>query len=234
MAEFLVLQHEPMEGPGTIADEIRSAGHTVRIIRIDQKEKVPADPAPFAGLVVMGGTMGVYDQGKLAHLKEEIELLEKAVKMEKPVLGICLGAQLLAAAAGTEVKPGEKEIGWFPVHKMPDACKDPVLRRLPENFHALMWHGDHFPLPKGAVHLLGTQKCACAGFRMGKKAYGLVPHLEMTAAMIDEMVSASRKELAAAQVEPAQILEDSSEYAEPTEELARTMWKAWVGLVSLS
>jgi GMP synthase-like glutamine amidotransferase len=178
----------------------------------------------------MGGTMGVYDQSKFPYLKDEIVLLGKAVKAEKPVLGICLGAQLLAASLGAEVKAGEKEIGWFPVHKMPDACKDPVLRRLPENFPALMWHGDHFPLPAGAVHLLSTQKCACAGFRFGKKAYGLVPHLEMTAAMVDEMVSASRRELAAAQVEPAQILEDSSEYAEPAEELARTMWKAWLGL----
>jgi len=231
MAEFLVLQHEPMEGPGTIADEIRSAGHTVRTVRIDQKEKVPTDPAPFGGLVVMGGSMGVCDQGRLSHLKEEILLLGKAVQADQPVLGICLGAQLLAAAAGAEVKAGEKEIGWVPVHKMPEACKDPVLRRLPENFPALMWHGDHFWLPKGAVHLLSSQKCACAGFRMGKKAYGLVPHLEMTAAMIDEMVSASRKELAAVPVEPAQILEDSSEYAEPTEELARTMWKAWLALV---
>lgn len=231
MAEFLVLQHEPLEGPGTIAEEIRAAGHAVKTIRLDQKEKVPADPTPFGGLVVMGGTMGVYDQAKLPHLQEEIALLEKAVKIEKPILGICLGAQLLASSLGAEVKPGEKEIGWVPVHKMPEACKDPVLRRLPENFQALMWHGDHFSLPKGAVHLLATQKCGCAGFRFGKKAYGLVPHLEMTAAMIDEMVAASRKELAAAQVEPAQILEDSSEYAEPTEELARTMWKAWVGLV---
>jgi len=231
VAEFLILQHEPLEGPGTIAEEIRAAGHGIKTIRIDQKEKVPADLSPFAGLVVMGGTMGVYDQGKLPHLKEEITLLQKAVQSEKPVLGICLGSQLLATAIGVEVKPGEKEIGWVPVHKMPEACKDPVLRRLPENFQALMWHGDHFPLPKGASHLLGTQKCGCAGFRFGKKAYGLVPHLEMTAAMIDEMVTACRKELAAAQVEPAQILEDSSEYAEPTEELARTMWKAWVGLV---
>ncbi len=230
MSEYLILQHEPIEGPGTIAEEIRLAGHAVRTIRLDLKEKVPKDPALFAGLVVMGGTMGVYDQSKFPYLKDEIVLLGKAVKAEKPVLGICLGAQLLAASLGTEVKAGEKEIGWFPVHKMPDACKDPVLRRLPENFPALMWHGDHFPLPAGAVHLLSTQKCACAGFRFGKKAYGLVPHLEMTAAMVDEMVSASRRELAAAQVEPAQILEDSSEYAEPAEELARTMWKAWLGL----
>ena len=221
MAEFLVLQHESTEGPGTIAEEIRSAGHTLRIVRVDQKEKIPTDPAPFGGLVVMGGTMGVGDQGKLPHLKEEIVLLEKAVKADKPVLGICLGAQLLAASQGAEVKAGEKEIGWVPVHKMPEACKDPVLRRLPENFPALMWHGDYFSLPKGSNHLLGTQKCACAGFRVGKKAYGLVPHLEMTAVMIDEMVSVSRKELAAAQVEPAQILEDSAEYAEPTEELAQ-------------
>lgn len=231
MPEFLVLQHEPMEGPGTIAEEIRAAGHGVRTVRIDQKEKVPTDSGPFAGLVVMGGTMGVYDQGKWPHLKEEIALLSRALQADQPILGICLGAQLLAAAAGAEVQAGEKEIGWVPVRKMPEACKDPVLRRLPENFQALMWHGDHFSLPKGATHLLSTQKCACAGFRIGKKAYGLVPHLEMTAAMIDEMVSVSRPELAAAQVEPAQILEDSSEYAEPTEELARMMWKAWIGLV---
>lgn len=234
MAEFLVLQHEPAEGPGTIAEEILAAGHAVRVLRIDQKERVPAEPGPYAGFVVMGGTMGVYDQIKLPHLKDEIVLLDKAVRADKPVLGICLGAQLLAAAAGAEVSAGEMEIGWVPVHKMPEACKDPVLRRLPENFPALMWHGDHFALPKGAAHLLSTSQCACAGFRIGKKAYGLVPHLEMTAAMIDGMVSASRRELAAAQVEPSQILEDSSEYAEPTEGLARTMWKAWLGLVSFS
>ena len=230
MAEFLLLQHEPTEGPGTIAEEILGEGHGIRTVRIDQKEKIPEDPGPYAGLVVMGGNMGVYDQGRLPHLRQEISLLERAVKADKAILGVCLGAQLLAAAAGAEVKPGEKEIGWIPVHKMPDACKDPVLRRLPEKFQALMWHGDHFSLPSGATHLLGTQKCGCAGFRLGKKAYGLVPHLEMTAAMVDKMVAESRGELAAANVEPAQILEDTSEYAEPSEELARAMWKAWVGL----
>ncbi|MCX6935443.1 MAG: hypothetical protein NTZ01_04515, partial [Verrucomicrobia bacterium] len=125
----------------------------------------------------------------------------------------------------------EKEIGWFPVRKLPDAFKDPVLRRLPEIFPALMWHGDHFSLPQGAVHLLSTEKCACAGFRHGKKAYGLVPHLEMTAAMVDEMVAGSRKELAAAGVEVAGILEDTSEHAEPVEELARVMWRAWASLL---
>ena len=76
---------------------------------------------------------------------------------------------------------------------MPEACKDPVLRRLPENFPALMWHGDHIELPKGGIHLLGTAKCACAGFRVGKKAYGLVPHLEMTAAMIDDPDGVARR-----------------------------------------
>ena len=86
MAEFLVLQHEPMEGPGTIAEEIRTGGHTARLVCIDQKEKVPTDLSSFAGLVVMGGTMGVYDQEKLSHLKDEIALLGKAVKADLPVL----------------------------------------------------------------------------------------------------------------------------------------------------
>jgi GMP synthase (glutamine-hydrolysing) len=231
MSEVIIIQHQLGEGPGTIEEEILQSGHKVRMIRIHQGDKVPSEVGSVGGLVVMGGSMGVTDQGKLNHLKEEIALLKQFVQAEKPVLGICLGAQLLAAALGSEVVAGEKEIGWFPVRKLPDAFKDPVLRRLPENFPALMWHGDHFPLPKGAAHLLSTEKCPCAGFRYGKKAYGLVAHLEMTAAMVDEMVAGSRKELSSIGVEAGQILEETSENAEPVEELARVMWRAWVGLL---
>ena len=232
MSEVLIIQHEAGEGPGTIEEEVIRAGHKVRRVRIDQGDKVPSETGSVAGLVVRGGSMGGGDQGKLGHLKDEVALLKQFHKAEKPILGICLGAQLLAAALGTEVAAGEKEIGWFPVRKLPDAFKDPVLRRLPENFPALMWHGDHFALPKGAVHLLSTDKCACAAFRHGKKAYGLVPHLEMTAAMVDEMVASSRKKLESAGVEVSGILEDTSENAEPAEELARVMWRAWVGLLN--
>ena len=232
MSEVLIIQNQAGEGPGTIEEELLGAGHKVRKVRVDEGDKVPSEVGSLSGLVVMGGSMGVGEQGKLTHLKDEIALLKQFHKSEKPILGICLGAQLLAAALGTEVAAGEKEIGWFPVRKLPDAFKDPVLRRLPENFPALMWHGDHFPLPKGASHLLSTDKCACAAFRHGKKAYGLVPHLEMTAAMVDEMVAGSRKELASAGVEVAGILEDTWENAEPVEELARVMWRAWVGLLS--
>ena len=231
MSEVLIIQHQAGEGPGTIEEELLGAGHKVRRVRIDQGDQVPDDVGLTGGLVVMGGSMGVGDQGKLSHLKAEIALLKQFHKAEKPILGICLGAQLLAAALGAEVAAGEKEIGWFPVRKLPDAFKDPVLRRLPENFPALMWHGDYFALPKGAIHLLSTDKCACAAFRHGKKAYGLVPHLEMTAAMVDEMVAGSRKELTAAGVEVSGILEDTSEHSEPVEELARVMWKAWASLV---
>jgi len=231
MSEVLIIQHQAGEGPGTIEEELLGMGHKVRKVRVDEGDKVPREVGPLSGLVVMGGSMGVGDQGKLSHLKDEIALLKEFIVAEKPVLGICLGAQLLASALGAEVVAGEKEIGWLPVRKMPDAFKDPVLRRLPENFPALMWHGDHFALPKGAVHLLSTDKCGCAAFRHGKKAYGLVPHLEMTAAMVDEMVAGSRKELVAAGVEAGQILEDTSEHAEPAEELARVMWRAWAGLL---
>ena len=232
MSEVLIIQHQAGEGPGTIEEELLGAGHKVRKVRVDEGDKVPSEVGPLSGLVVMGGSMGVGDQGKLSHLKDEIALLKQFLAAEKPILGICLGAQLLAAALGTEVAAGEKEIGWFPVRKLPDAFRDPVLRRLPENFPALMWHGDHFALPKGAVHLLSTDKCTCAAFRHGKKAYGLVPHLEMTAAMVDEMVASSRKKLESAGVEVSGILEDTSENAEPAEELARVMWRAWIGLLS--
>jgi len=231
MSEVLIIQHQAGEGPGTIEEELLGAGHKVRKVRVDEGDKVPREVSSLSGLVVMGGSMGAGDQGKLSHLKDEIALLKQFLVAEKPILGICLGAQLLASALGAEVVAGDKEIGWLPVRKMPDAFKDPVLRRLPENFPALLWHGDHFSLPKGAAHLLSTDKCGCAGFRYGKKAYGLVPHLEMTAAMVDEIVAGSRKELVAAGVEVAQILEDTSESVEPAEELARVMWRGWAGLL---
>lgn len=232
MSKILILQHQAGEGPGTILEEIKKSGHAPEEVRIDRGEDIPQTAGEWAGMVVLGGSMGAYDQEKFPHLKKEIALIKNFLKEGRPILGICLGAQLLAAAAGAEVKPGVQEIGWFGVRKMPDAFKDPVLRRLPENFPALMWHGDHFALPPAAAHLLSTDRCACAGFRIGKKAYGLIPHLEMNAAMVDEMVAGSRKELAVAGVEPAQILEDSSEYAEPVEELARVMWRAWLALLN--
>lgn len=231
MSEILILQHQAGEGPGTILEEIKKSGHTYHGVRLDRGESVPRSAGEWGGIVVLGGSMGVYDQAKFPHLKEEIALLKNFLREDRPILGICLGAQLLAVAAGTEVRSGVQEIGWFGVRKMPDAFKDPVLRRLPENFPALLWHGDHFVLPQGAAHLLSTDRCTCAGFRLGKKAYGLIPHLEMNAAMVDEMVAGSRKELAAVGVEPAQILEDSSEHAEPVEELARVMWRAWLALL---
>lgn len=231
MSEVLLIQHQGGEGPGTIEEELLGAGHRVRRVRIDQGEKVPSDLSRVGGLVMLGGSMGLGDRGKMSHLQDEMARLKEFLAAEKPILGICLGAQLLAAAAGAEVRAGQKEMGWFAVNKLPEACKDPVCRRLPENFPALLWHEDDFPLPKGAVHLLKTEKCGCAGFRIGKKAYGLVPHLEMTAARVDEMVAGSRKELVAAGVEAGQILEDTSEHAEPAEELGRVMWRAWAGLL---
>ena len=113
MAEVLILQHQVGEGPGTILDEIKKSGHMPHLLRIDQGEKVPRSTGDWGGIVVMGGSMGVSDQGKLPHLKEEIGLLKLFLKEDRAILGICLGAQLLAAAVGREVKPGKQEIGWF-------------------------------------------------------------------------------------------------------------------------
>ena len=97
MSEVIIIQHQATEGPGTIEEEILRAGHQVRRVRIDQGDKVPDAVGSVGGLVVMGGSMGVGDQGKLSHLKDEMVLIKKFVQADKPVLGICLGAQLLAA-----------------------------------------------------------------------------------------------------------------------------------------
>jgi GMP synthase (glutamine-hydrolysing) len=123
--------------------------------------------------------MNVTDADRHPHLRGEIELIRAALDHDRPVLGICLGAQLLAAALGAEVRPSPvHEIGWHPLELSPGACQDPLLRHLAEGQPVFQWHAYTFDLPHGAVHLARTGSCANQAFRFGRAAYGLQFHLE--------------------------------------------------------
>ena len=116
------IQHVACETPGLIGEVLEAQGITVQCIRPFQKQPVPRSLDRHDGLVVMGGPMGVYEQGQYPFLKDEIRLIQQAIRADKPVLGVCLGSQLLAAALGTPVTRGSrKEIGWFPVTLTPAA-----------------------------------------------------------------------------------------------------------------
>jgi GMP synthase (glutamine-hydrolysing) len=182
---WVLIQHVPYEGPGALAPAVRDTGAELMLVRIDLGDRVPspADLVDVAGLVVMGGPMGVHDE--LRWLEEERVLLRAAVDAGLPVLGVCLGAQQLAAALGAEVVTGpEPECGVGEVHLTAAALADPVFGAAPTPLPCVHWHGDTFSLPDGAVRLAGNAAYENQAFRVGASAYGLQFHVEVTGSLV--------------------------------------------------
>ena len=181
----MVLQHVAFEGPGALAPAIRDTGAGLEVVRIDQGDAVPApdEAGALAGLVVMGGPMSVHDD--LPWLEPERALLRAAVEAGRPVLGVCLGAQQLAAALGGDVITGPApECGGREVHLTTEAIDDPVLGAAPTPLPCVHWHRDTFTLPDGAVRLAGNEAYENQAFRFGARAYGLQFHVEVTGSLI--------------------------------------------------
>ncbi len=187
---WVILQHAGHEGPGLIGDILGDAGLAFEVIRLDQGDDLPA-PRGIAGLVAMGGPMGVYDDEAHPWLAPERDLLSSVVADGVPVLGVCLGAQQLAAALGADVSTGSaSEIGLGQVELTPDGRLDPVFG--PEYgglastaVPCVHWHRDTFSLPEGAVHLAATRAFPHQAFRWGDGAYGLQFHIEVDRRLAD-------------------------------------------------
>jgi len=182
--EWGIVQHVGWEGPGLIAAGLEARGWPVRVWRMDRGEALPPAQA-LAGLVVMGGPMGVYEVERHPYLRGEMELLAAMVAADKPVLGVCLGAQLLAAALGARVYKGpvmEMGAGWVELTEAGRA--DGVLGGGGDATLAVVhWHQDTFPLPAGATRLAGSELYPQQAFRVGTRAYGLQFHCEVDAAL---------------------------------------------------
>jgi GMP synthase-like glutamine amidotransferase len=182
---WVVLQHVPYEGPGGIAVAVADSGADLSVVRLDQGEGVPESDAVAAmsGLVVMGGPMGVHDD--LPWLEPERALIRSAVEAELPVLGVCLGAQQLAAALGGIVTKGPApECGVGEVHLTNDAIGDALFGAAPTPLPCVHWHGDTFSLPDGAVRLAGNEAYENQAFRYGRRAYALQFHVEVTGSLV--------------------------------------------------
>ncbi len=181
-----VLQHVPFEGLGSIEAWLSQRGAHVTCTRFFESAKLPA----LAGvdlIIALGGPMSVNDEEQIPWLREERRFLAEALADKKAVLGICLGAQLIASACGSRVYAGlEKEIGWFPVFAEPSRFDVFAFPASTEVFH---WHGETFDLPSGAVHLARSAACQNQAFQIGERVIGLQFHLETmpasAAAIID-------------------------------------------------
>ena len=219
-----ILQHTDAEGPGLLGERMRARGLTWRLVRCHRGDPVPATPG--RALVVLGGPMGVYEAERHPHLADEMKLIRAAVAAGVPVLGICLGSQLLAAALGGQVMPGPaRELGWLPVTSLAD---DPVLAPLGPVFTPLVWHGDVFTLPPGAVALARSEVTELQAFRLGS-AHGLLFHLEADLAQITRMARAFPDELASVGLSEAELVAASERHVGELRPSAEQALDVWIG-----
>lgn len=190
----VVIQHEEHEGPGMIAPALEAEGfQLVKRYRQVKREDLAAEL-----LVVLGGPMGVYEGDRHPFLRAEVALLSERLASDKPVLGVCLGAQLMAAAAGAEVFPGKNgfEVGVGPVRWTKDALADPVIAPSGPKTNVAHWHQDTFKTVPGAVLLASTDRYSQQAFRLGT-SYGFQFHLELSAAELDRWFTHEEAALAA-------------------------------------
>jgi GMP synthase (glutamine-hydrolysing) len=178
---ILAFRHVPFEGVGLIADAL--PGVEIDYADLYLNRPVRPDPAAYDALIVLGGPMSANDD--LGFLHEEVGIIARAIERQQPVLGICLGAQLLARALGAEVRRNPApEIGWFPVELTQAGREDALLAQLSNPFHVFHWHSDTFDLPAGATLLASSEACRNQAFRVGQILYGFQFHPEVTPEMI--------------------------------------------------
>lgn len=187
MPRIFVLKHVPYEGPAAIADWAAKAGHELSLHEWYQTPEAPAEFPDY--LIVMGGPMNVDDEQDYPWLAAEKAYLRKAIDAGTPVLGICLGAQLIAAALGKKVYPGKyQEFGWLPLSLTSEAAEHPLLSAFPNPLMVFHWHGDTFDLPDGATLLGSTTDCVNQGFAVGK-CIGLQFHIEIDQSLLRGLIA---------------------------------------------
>jgi GMP synthase-like glutamine amidotransferase len=182
MPNCLVVQHVAPEPAFAISQALLEAGVDLDTRRVFAGDAIPADPSGLDGLVVMGGPMSAASDDGFPTRQAELALLAAALQAGIPTLGVCLGAQLVASAAGGSVYPGASgpEIGWAPVHLAASCRDDHLFAGLGEQLTVLHWHGDTFELPVGAQLLMSNEVYANQAFRIGDVAWGVQFHLEVT------------------------------------------------------
>jgi GMP synthase (glutamine-hydrolysing) len=232
-AHVLVLQHIAPETPGLIGQALRAKAIEVRTVRPFEGERVATELGGAVGLVVMGGPMGVYDADRFPYLRDEMRLIEQALRTGCPVLGICLGSQLLAHVLGSAVVKGKrKEIGWHRVTLTEGALLDPLFKGLESSFIGFHWHGDVFDLPPGATSLARSDLTPHQAFRHGTSAYGVLFHMEGTRPIIEGMAQAFPDELAEVELTAQSILDGIGQHLDSLSERGNRVFAGWADIVA--
>jgi len=224
----LFIQHGETDKPGLLGEVLAERGIGMDILRPDLGEPIPDQLGIHSGLAVGGGAQGVYEVEKYPYLGLEIGLIKSAASQGKPVIGLCLGGQLMAASFGAEVHKGpHREIGFFPVTLDPISDFDPMWCDMPKTFVTTHWHGDVFEIPPGGMRLGHSAMTPNQLFRYGHSLYGLQFHLEMTPEILEEMVADSKDDLLGQGVDPEQLRKEGLAHLPNLRETATTVFSRW-------
>lgn len=233
MRKLLVLQHVQSEPMGVLDPLLRAAGFRIRYVNFARDPFAQVDVTSYSGLVVLGGPMNVDQVDSHPHLLHEIEVIRAALSREIPMLGICLGAQLLAAALGAHVHPNPvREIGWYPLTLSAAASGDPLFQHLDSSVPVFQWHAYTFTEPHDTVLLASSANCANQAFRYRDFAYGLQFHLEVDGALIRRWLQHSqlRHELEplGGDSHARTVEEQTSRYLERSQAQAAALFSAFI------
>jgi len=236
MGKLLVFQHVPYEILGTFDPLLKNEGFRVRYINFGREPDPEVNIGKYDGLIVLGGPMNVSQTEKYPHLLVEERLLARALELDMPIMGICLGAQLLAKTLGAKVmRCPEKEIGWYDVTPTEAGLKDPVLGHFGGTRKIFEWHGDAFEVPEGAVGLAGSKAWPHQAFRYGEKAYGFQFHLEVNEALIGRWLGTPRylEELSGMEgrTDPETIRRETALYIEQLKSLSANVFGSFIEIL---
>lgn len=225
----LIIQPMDMVPAGELLYRIQTCGKEAKICRIDQNEPLPGNLEAFDSLVILGGTMSANEGNDHPFIEKTISTVQKFHAAEKPVLGICLGAQIIAQAFGAAVgKMGETEFGVTPLAKTEEGTTDPVFSRLPEHFAFMQFHEDSFVLPPDAIHLATGEYCANQAYRIGLKTYGVQFHPEVNASIVERWYVEKKETIE--KIAPISSITSINKHLTQTKAWAHHIFDDWLAL----
>lgn len=232
--KILAVVHQPDAGPGVFAQAVAARGQQLELWQPAEGEPPPDDPRDYDAVLTFGGGMHADQEASHPWLADEKRLLERTLEQRVPVLAVCLGAQLLAEAAGAPARrAATPEIGWYRVDKAEGASDDPLLGSLPARFDALEWHSYEFPLPPDAVPLAFSEACLQA-YRIGAQAWGIQFHAEVTLKTFESWVDRyhADPDAVAIGLEPAELRDQTRAKISQWNEIGRELCGRFVEMAA--
>lgn len=235
MARLLVFQHVAHEILGTLDPLLRKSAFRIKYVNFGRDNYSIPEVSGYDGLIVLGGPMNVDQVKDYPYLKEEIAAIERALVSDMPVLGICLGSQLVAKALGAKVRKNPvKEIGWYDVVPTVKGTEDPLISNFGKAEKIFQWHGDTFELPRDSELLVTSEFCTNQAYRYGEKVYGFQFHLEVDSKMVDRWLTIPENvaeiKVLNGQIDPERIRAETPEYIDNLHDLSDRTFSEFINL----